>query len=324
MLVVDAMGGDLAPREIVLGVEEFVEETGKKVILVGRENQIKKEITKKGNSIFNIEIVEAPDVVAMDEKPTQALKKKNSSIWKGLELVKNSQAKGFFSAGNTGAVMASAVLCLGKINGIDRPAIITTLPTLTGQTFLIDAGANVDVKPENLFQFAYMANIYLKTAFGYKNPKIAIISNGEEEGKGNELVKKTYPFLKENFSGFIGNIEGKDIFRGIADIIVADGFVGNIILKTSEGLAESILTILSQEISCNLKTQVAGLLMKESLKKLKRRLDYAEYGGAPLLGVNGIVFIAHGRSQRKAVKNGLILMVNAIERGFIEKLAKGE
>jgi len=324
LLVVDAMGGDLAPREIVLGVEDFVEETGKKVILVGREKDIKKELTKKGNNLFNIEIVDAEEVVTMDEKPTMALKKKESSIWKGLNLVKNKEAKGFFSAGNTGAVMASAVLCLGKIPGIDRPAIITPLPTLSGQTFLIDAGANVDVKPENLYQFAVMAEVYLKTVYQYQKPRIAVISNGEEEGKGNELVKKTYPLLKEKFSGFVGNIEGKDIFKGTADIIVADGFVGNIVLKTGEGLAESIFNLLKEEVFSDLKGKVAGLLLKESLKKINKRLDYAEYGGAPLLGVNGIVFIAHGRSRRRAVQNGLKFMANAVETGFIEELLKGD
>ncbi|GAV23694.1 phosphate acyltransferase PlsX [Carboxydothermus pertinax] len=324
MLVVDAMGGDFAPKEIVLGAQDFVVETGKKIVLVGREKEIKKELTKKGNEIRNIEILDAPEIVTMDEKPTMALRKKESSLWKGLHLVKTGEAKGFFSAGNTGAVMATAVFSLGKIPGIDRPAIITPLPTLTGQTFLIDAGANVDVKPENLYQFAVMAEVYLKTAYRYQKPRVAILSNGEEEGKGNDLIKKTYPLLKENLAGFIGNIEGKDIFKGVADIIVADGFVGNIVLKTGEGLAESIFTLLKNDVFTGLKGKLGGLLLAKSLKKVKKRLDYAEYGGAPLLGVNGIVFIAHGRSRRIAVANGLKVMVKAVETRFLDELLKGD
>ncbi|ABB15261.1 fatty acid/phospholipid synthesis protein PlsX [Carboxydothermus hydrogenoformans Z-2901] len=324
MLVVDAMGGDYAPREIVLGVQDFVEETGEKIVLVGRENEIKKELTKKGKSLGYIEIINADEVVTMEEKPTVAIKKKESSVWKGLQLVREGVAQGFFSAGNTGAVMASAVLCLGKINGIDRPAIITPLPTLTGQTFLIDAGANVDVKPENLFQFAVMAQVYLKTAYQIKNPRVALLSNGEEEGKGNDLIKKTFPILKEKISGFIGNIEGKDIFRGVADIIVADGFVGNIVLKTGEGLAESIFVLLKNEVFTGLRGSLGGFILRESLQKIKKRLDYAEYGGAPLLGVNGIVFIAHGRSRRLAVRNGLKVMTKTVESGFLAELIKGD
>ncbi|WP_235837250.1 phosphate acyltransferase PlsX [Carboxydothermus islandicus] len=322
--MVDAMGGDYAPREIVLGVQDFVEETGEKIILVGREEEIKKEFTKKGKILGYIEIINADEVVTMEEKPTVALKKKESSVWKGLQLVREGVAQGFFSAGNTGAVMASAVLCLGKINGIDRPAIITPLPTLTGQTFLIDAGANVDVKPENLFQFTVMAQVYLKTAYQIKNPRVALLSNGEEEGKGNDLIKKTYPILKEKISGFIGNIDGKDIFRGVADIIVADGFVGNIVLKTGEGLAESIFVLLKNEVFTGFKGSLGGLILRESLQKIKKRLDYAEYGGAPLLGVNGIVFIAHGRSRRLAVRNGLKVMTKAVQSGFITELIKGD
>jgi glycerol-3-phosphate acyltransferase PlsX len=242
----------------------------------------------------------------MDESPAVAVRRKrDSSIRKGIEMVKSGQADGFVSAGNSGAVMATALLLLKPSEAVDRPAIAATMPTLKGPFVIIDAGANLHGKPENLLQFALMGNMYAKVILGRTGPRVALMSTGEEDTKGNELTKEAFKLLKDADINFIGNVDGKDIFTGNADVIVCDGFTGNVILKTSEGLADAIIRMLKREVA-NLTTGRLGyLLIKPALKNFKKKTDYDEYGGAPLLGINGTCIISHGRSTSKAIRNAI-------------------
>lgn len=306
-IALDAMGGDFAPAVTVEGAVETVNESEDiEIALVGDEPSIKRELSGKRYPPTRLQIRHASQVVGMDEPAMAAIrKKKDSSIKRAIELVKNREADAVVSAGHSGVAMAMALFMLGASEGVHRPAIATLMPTIRGPFVLIDAGANVDCDPENLLQFALMGNAYCKTMFNNPEPKIALLSIGEEDTKGNLLTKEAFKLLKEAGIRFIGNIEGKDIFMGHADVVVCDGFIGNIVLKTSEGLAEVILKMLKREIADVTTGRIGYLLMKPALRNFRKKTDYAEYGGAPLLGINGTCIISHGRSSAKAMRNAI-------------------
>ncbi len=306
-VALDAMGGDYAPSVTVEGAVETVDEHEDiEVILIGDEAVIRRELGKKRYEAARVMVRHASEVVGMDDSPTAALrKKKDSSIRVGIDLVKSGGADAFVSAGHSGVVMATALLLLGTSRKVDRPAIATIMPTLRDTFVLLDAGANVDCKPENLLQFALMGNTYCKLVLGRPEPKVALLSIGEEDTKGNELTKIAFKLIRGTGLNFIGNIEGKDIFTGKADVVVCDGFIGNIALKISEGLAETILKMLKREITSVSTGRIGYLMMKPAIRNFKKRTDYDEYGGAPLLGINGTCIISHGRSTSKAIKNAL-------------------
>jgi len=322
-IALDAMGGDFAPDVTVAGAIEAVSEYDVEVILVGDRDRLNEVLRDKRYPANRISIYHASEVAGMDESPVTVLrKKKDSSIRKAVELVKNGQADAAVSAGHSGVAMAMGLFLLGKVPGVDRPAIATIMPALAGSFVLIDAGANVDCKPENLLQFAYMGNAYYKAIFNEPSPKIALLSIGEEDTKGNELTKESFKLLKGRKGlNFIGNIEGKDVFTGRANVIVCDGFIGNIVLKTSEGLAETILKMLKREIA-NVATGKLGYLMiKPAIRNFKKRTDYDEYGGAPLLGINGTCIISHGRSSARALKHAIRVAAQLSRQRVHESIA---
>ncbi|MCL5024149.1 MAG: phosphate acyltransferase PlsX [Nitrospirae bacterium] len=315
-IALDAMGGDFAPAVTIEGAVETVNESEDiEIALIGDEPSIKRELSGKRYPPTRLQIRHASQVVGMDEPALAAIrKKKDSSIRRAVELVKNGEADAVVSAGHSGVAMAAAVLMLGASEGVDRPAIATLMPTLKGTFVLIDAGANVDCMPENLLQFALMGDAYCKTMFDNPEPKIALLSIGEEDTKGNLLTKEAFKLLKETSIRFIGNIEGKDIFLGNADVVVCDGFIGNIVLKTSEGLAEAIMRMLKREIADVTTGRVGYLLVKPALRNFRKKTDYAEYGGAPLLGINGTCIISHGRSSAKAIRNAIKVAAQFAQR----------
>jgi len=306
-VALDAMGGDFAPAVTIEGAVETVNETTDiEIVLVGDEPSIAKELSGKKYPPNRLQIRHASQIVGMNEPALSALrKKKDSSIRRAVELAKNQEADAVVSAGHSGVAMAMALLMFKASEGVHRPAIATIMPTLKGPFVLVDAGANVDCDPENLLQFALMGDAYCRTMFGNPEPKIALLSIGEEDTKGNMLTKEAFKLIKDSPVRFIGNIEGKDIFTGAADVVVCDGFIGNIVLKTSEGLAEVIMKMLKREIADVTTGRVGYLLMKPALRNFKKKTDYAEYGGAPLLGINGTCIISHGRSSAKAIKNAI-------------------
>jgi glycerol-3-phosphate acyltransferase PlsX len=335
-IALDAMGGDYAPAVTIEGAIETVDDfEGIDIILVGDKTSIKRELDSKRYLPNRISIKHASQVVGMDESPAVAIRKKrDSSISKAIELVKNGEADAMVSAGHSGAVMATSLLFLRASPGVDRPAIATLMPTLKAPFVLIDAGANLHCKPENLFQFGLMGSAYCSAILGRTEPKVALLSIGEEDTKGNDLTKESFKLLKKAGINFIGNVDGKDIFTGIADVVVCDGFTGNVVLKTSEGLADAIVKILKREIAEQSGGRLGYLLMKSALISFKKRTDYDEYGGAPLLGINGTCIISHGRSTSKAIKNALRVaadfsekrvhkvIASEIEKSMVEKVDK--
>ncbi len=323
-IALEAMGGDFAPAVTVEGAIEAVKESKElSVILVGDEKRLDQEIKERGFTSSSISIKHASQVVGMDEPPLTALRrKKDSSIKVAVELLKTDGADAMVSAGNSGAVMATALLMLGKLPGVDRPAIAAVMPTLKGLFVLIDAGANVDCRAANLYQFAVMGRSYAKSIFNVDDPKVGLLGIGEEDAKGNELTKETFKLLKESDINFIGNIEGKNIFIGDADVVVCDGFVGNIALKISEGLAEAITKMLKREISARTTGKLGYLLIKGAMKNFRRKTDYAEYGGAPLLGISKPCIISHGRSSSKAIKNALIIAEEFHNKGVVDIISR--
>jgi len=305
-IALDAMGGDFAPELVIAGAIDAVTEYEIEVILVGDKQRISQSLQNKRYPPDKISIVHASEVVEMHESPSVALRrKKDSSIRRAIELVKSRAADAAVSAGNSGVVMATSLFVLGKLPNVDRPAIAAIMPALTGFFVLLDAGATVDCKPDNLLQFAQMGNAYFKAVFNVSTPRVALLSIGEEDTKGNELTRETFKYLKNADLHFIGNIEGKDIFTGSADVIVCDGFIGNIVLKVSEGLAETILKMLKMEIANITTGRIGYLMIRPAIRSFKKRTDYSEYGGAPLLGINGTCIISHGRSSARAIKNAI-------------------
>jgi glycerol-3-phosphate acyltransferase PlsX len=300
------MGSETSPVAEVEGAVEAVRAYDVRVILVGREPELLPLVKSKDGSSLGIEIRHATQVVTMDETPTVALRKKrDSSVRVAAELVRDGTASGLVSAGNTGAVMAISKMVIGLQHGVDRPALAAVLPTLTGWAVLLDVGANVSCKPLHLLQFAVMGHLFSKKIIGVENPRVGLLSVGEEESKGTDLTKEVHKTLKKLSLNFIGNVEGRDLYNGRADVIVCDGFTGNVALKTSEGLIEAVLKLLRDELSSNLQAKLGAFLSQQSFKRLKKRLDYSEYGGAPLLGLRGVTIICHGRSNANAIKNAV-------------------
>jgi phosphate acyltransferase len=309
VIAVDAMGGDFGPRPIIEGTLQALRERSFKAILVGDVNAIKPLIPD--HFLQHITFVESSDVLDMHEAATNALKRKETSIYKAVDLVREKKADAVVSMGHSGATMSLATLRIGRLKGVLRPAIATIMPTaLSGKVSLVlDVGANVDCKAEHLAQFGVMGEAYAKDILKISQPKIGLLSNGEEESKGNEITKEAYGMLQA-MSGFVGNVEGNNVFDGSVDVIVCDGFVGNILLKTSEGVADSITKIIKHNIRKSPLAIAGAVLMRKVFTVLKKQVDYAEYGGAPLIGINGCAIIGHGKSNAKAVKNAIFQAIN--------------
>lgn len=343
-IALDAMGGDYAPSEIVKGAVWAAHDYNVPIELVGQIDKIQEvldEIAKKGIrsnrggyfiknikvdlSKLDIKLTQADEIIEMGEAPGVAIrKKKKSSIVLAVDAVAKGSSDAVVAAGSTGAAMASALFGLGRLKGIERPAIAVTLPTMKEPVILIDAGANSSCSPEMLFQFATMGSTFSKSVYNRKNPKIGVLNIGEEEEKGNQLVKDTYKLLKENTIGleFIGNIEGKELFQGDVDVVVCEGFVGNVALKTIEGSSMMLFKLIQQEFRHDLISKIVGLLAKPFMKRIYKRINYEEFGGALLLGVNGITVISHGRSSSYAIKNAVRVAKEAVESGVNKKIAE--
>jgi len=305
-IAIDAMGGDFGPEPIIEGLIQALDEKKFKAILVGNQDEILSFLPQYYLDSDFIEIVHCEDVISMSDAATDALRRKDSSIYKAVEQVRDGKADAVVSAGHSGATMTLATLRIGRLEHVNKPPLATLMPNMSGQkSLLLDVGAVTDCKARNLYEFAVMGSAYAKEVMNISKPKIGLLSNGEEDSKGNELTKEAFPLLKE-IDGFIGNVEGRDIFNGKVDVIVTDGFTGNIVLKTSEGVASTIIDLMRQNIKKSIPAKIGALLMKRKVfSNLKKQIDYAEYGGAPLLGVNGCAIISHGSSNAKAIKNAI-------------------
>ncbi len=307
-IAIDAMGGDLGPSPVIEGTLKALKQKEFHPILVGDVKKIKSFIPQA--YMDKISFVQADEVLSMSDSATDALKRKETSIYKAVELVREGKADAVVSPGHSGATMSLATLRIGRLKGVLRPAIATIMPTATDKvSFVLDVGANVDCKPEHLVQFAIMGESYVQDVLKIENPKIGLLSNGEEKSKGNEVTKEVYKALSEN-PNFVGYVEGNNIFDGSTDVIVCDGFVGNILLKTSEGVAESITKIIKKNIRKSPIAIAGAMLMRRVFKLLKKQVDYAEYGGAPLIGINGCAIVAHGKSNAKAIKNAIFQAIS--------------
>ncbi|MBC7258706.1 MAG: phosphate acyltransferase PlsX [Chloroflexi bacterium] len=323
-IVVDAMGGDDAPEVVIQGLQAYLAQGTADVILVGQEDKVKPLLENYPLPPDRVQFRHASQVIDMDEHPAEAVKaKEDSSMVVGMNLLKSGEADAFMSAGNSGGVLAAALFRLGRIPGIKRPALSTVFPTQKGFTFILDIGANTDCKPLYLQQFGIMGSIYAERVLGVPNPRVGIVSNGEEPGKGSMLVQEAFGLLKGSNLNFIGNVEGKDIPAGMADVVVTDGFTGNVIIKLAEGAAALMLGIIGEEIRRRKVAALGALLAKPAFRAVKHRLDYAEYGGAPLLGVDGVVIIAHGRSNAKAICNAIRVAERAVNGKIVEQIKSG-
>ena len=321
-IAVDAMGGDHAPRAEVEGAILAARELGVRILLVGIEATVRQELGRHGHRGLPIEIVNATDVITMSDSPSQAFRrKKESSVHVAARLVRDGKAEALVSAGNTGAVMTVARFVLGTLAAVDRPALAAAFPNMKEKvTVILDVGANVDSKAEQIEQFAVMGEIYYRTIWGTKRPRVALLSIGEEEMKGNELTREAAARLKQLSLNFVGNVEGRDVFRGDVDVIVCDGFIGNIALKISEGLVEHIYAMLKKAIKSSLSSQLGYALSKKAFDTFRKRTDPSEYGGAPLLGVRGVTIIGHGRSNAVAMKNAVRVAAALCRCGMNEKI----
>ncbi len=318
-VAVDAMGGDHAPREVVAGAVQAARALGAQVILVGRGRVLEEELRRAGGAP-GIRIEDAPEVIEMAEAPAMALRRKRrASIPVAIDLVRRGEADAMVSAGNTGAAMAAALFGLGRVEGIDRPAIAAALPTTRGRAILVDVGANVDCRPKHLVQFAAMGTVYARV-LGIREPRVGVLSNGTEDTKGNDLVIRAAELLRQSGLRFIGNVEGREFFDGAADVVVCDGFVGNLVLKFGEGLALGIFALLRDELSRGLRVRLGAALAARGLRAVKRRMDYTEYGGAPLLGVNGVCIISHGSSRAKTIRNAVALAVESVRARMVDAI----
>ena len=315
------MGGDHGPAVVVEGAVAAVREFGASVILVGDKAAIEREVVRLDAHALAVEIRHASQVVGMAESPSHALRRKrDSSLRVAAELVKEGRAAAFISAGNTGAAMAISMFVIGVLPGVDRPAIAAVLPNLKKFTILIDAGANVDPKPWHLLQFAVMGHVYARDILGLDSPRVGLLSVGEEEGKGNELTKEAYELLKESSLNFAGNVEGRDIYNGTCDVVVTDGFTGNVALKISESLAEMLGSMIREELLRDLRSKVGAKLAMPAFERFRRRIDYTEMGGAPLLGIDGAAIICHGASPVKAIKNAVRVAQEWAQAGLNEHI----
>ena len=327
-VAVDAMGGDYAPGEIVLGAIQAARELRVAIALVGPRDAINAELAKHDAAGLAIEVVHTDEVIAMDEHPAEAVRaKRRNSITLCHELVRDGSAVAAVSAGNSGAVLAAAIFTLRRIRGVDRPAFGGVLPSANGQTLVLDMGANTDCKPSYLLQFAVMGSAYMQSVFGVASPRVGLLANGEEETKGDQLTQAAHQLIKANAAetglNFIGNVEGRDINAGTVDVVVCDGFVGNVVLKLSEGLSKMLLGTIRQELTAGPITAVGALLAKPAFNRVRKRLDYEEYGGVPVLGVNGVSIISHGRSKAKAIKSAVRVALQAADARLPQKIAGG-
>jgi glycerol-3-phosphate acyltransferase PlsX len=328
-VVVDAMGSDHAPNAEIDGALAAARDLGIGVILVGQLEKIEPELRRcrwSGQGDRGIELVEAEEVIGMDEPVATAVRrKKRSSLRVGVKLVMEGRADGFVSAGNTGAAMATAKMVLGMLPGVDRPALAAMIPTKGSKpTLLLDVGANAECKPHHLAQFAIMGDAYCRAVVGTNRPTVGLMSIGEEEAKGNDLTKEAFPLLRDLESlNFVGNVEGRDVFTGNVDVIVTDGFTGNVMLKLSEGLTDAMLSMIKRELTASARTKAGAMLAKPAFRNIKKRLDYAEYGGAPLLGVRKIVMVGHGSSNARAIRNAIRSVKEFSEHRASERIERG-
>lgn len=325
VIALDAMGSDRAPKPEIEGAIQAARHHDVRVVLVGPEPILSAELARHPSAAdLPIEVMHASEVITMEEKAAQAVRaKRDSSMRVGLRLVREEKAVGFVTAGNTGAAMATAKIVLGMLPGVDRPALAAVFPTAMGTVAcLLDVGANVDSSPENLVQFAVMGEIYFRTMFGTRKPRVGLLSIGEEETKGNELTRDAFQLLKQLPLNFAGNVEGRDLYNGKIDVIVADGFVGNVALKISEGVANLVRYTLKETLKATITRQVGYWLSRDAFKDFKKRLDHTEYGGAPLLGVKGVCFITHGSSNANAIKNAVRVAAEFAERKTNSKIEK--
>lgn len=322
-IALDAMGSDARPVPDVDGAVQAARAFDVAVILVGDESKIKTELARYDTRGLDLPIVHTPTEIAMTEHVDAVKAKKDASMNVTMRMVKQKEADAFVTAGNSGAAMAAALFSLGRISGIERPALGTVYPTATGYCFLLDIGANTEVKPEYLYQFAVMGAAYAEKVMGVTKPRVALLSNGEEEGKGPLVVREAYALLKKSKLNFVGNAEGKDVPRGIADVVVSDGYAGNVVIKLSEGLATTLVGFIKDEIQKRPLAVVGALLAKPAFDALKARLDYAEFGGGILLGVEGVVIIGHGRSNAKAIRNAIRVAKQAVEGKMLDAIRSG-
>ena len=321
-IAIDAMGGDFGPEPIIEGVVQALEEKKFLPILVGKKDEILSLLPPFYTD--KVQIVEASDVIDMSDSATDALKRKDSSIYKAVELVRDGKADAVVSAGHSGATMTTATLRIGRLPGISKPGLATLMPSITvNKTLVLDVGSVTDCKPLNLFQFGAMGEAYAEKILGIRTPKVGLLANGSEDSKGNELTKATFPLLKE-LKGFVGNVEGKDIFNGKVNVVVCDGFTGNILLKTSEGVVTTVFDLMKQHIRKSLPAKIGAFMMKKKVfVNMKKQVDKDEYGGAPLLGLKGCAIISHGSSSPKAIKNAIFQAMSYVEsdvNSAIEKL----
>jgi len=321
-IAIDAMGGDFGPEPIIEGVVQALEEKKFLPILVGKKDEILSLLPPFYTD--KVQIVEASDVIDMSDSATDALKRKDSSIYKAVELVRDGRADAVVSAGHSGATMTTATLRIGRLPGISKPGLATLMPSITvNKTLVLDVGSVTDCKPLNLFQFGAMGEAYAEKILGIRTPKVGLLANGSEDSKGNELTKATFPLLKE-LKGFVGNVEGKDIFNGKVNVVVCDGFTGNILLKTSEGVVTTVFDLMKQHIRKSLPAKIGAFMMKKKVfVNMKKQVDKDEYGGAPLLGLKGCAIISHGSSSPKAIKNAIFQAMSYVEsdvNSAIEKL----
>jgi glycerol-3-phosphate acyltransferase PlsX len=325
VIALDAMGADKAPKPEIDGAIQAARQFGIRVLLIGREEIIQAELARHSHRDLPLEIIHASEYITMEDKAAQAVRsKRDSSMRVGLRLVREGRADGFVTAGNTGAAMATAKMVLGALPGVDRPALAAVFPNALGTaSILLDVGANVDCKPENLEQFAVMGEVYFRSIFGTRRPRVGLLSIGEEETKGNELTRTAFQLLKQLPLNFIGNVEGRDLYNGQVDVIVADGFVGNVALKISEGVVNLVRATLKETLRATISRQVGYLLSRSAFSDFKKRLDYAEYGGAPLLGLKGACIVCHGSSNANAIKNALRVTSEFASRKTNEKIEHG-
>ncbi|HRN50354.1 MAG TPA: phosphate acyltransferase PlsX [Anaerolineales bacterium] len=319
-IVLDAMGSDNHPAPEVEAAVEYARQYGETLYLVGDEPRLRQLL---GSRTQGIELVHAPDVFEMTDHISHgSLRKMQNSMGVGMDLIKDGKADAFVSAGNTGGQMAIALARLGRLRGVKRPALTVFFPVKGGRCAVLDIGANAECKPEYLVQFALLGSVYVEKVLGVKNPRIGLLSNGEEAGKGNELVKATHPLLESSGLNFIGNVEGKELFGGEADVVVTDGFTGNVVMKSAEAVAKLITDRLREEITSSLITKIGGLLARPAFRGLRKELDPAEVGAAPMLGINGLVFVAHGRSDARALLSAMRLARHSVEVNLLSSLSE--
>ena len=323
-IAVDAMGGDHAPDTIVDGAIAAARHLDAEILLAGASDRIEAALVRHGSAArHRVRVLDAPEVVEMTEAPAAALRRKRrASVRVAAESVSRGEAMALVSAGHTGATVMAAYSAFGTLAGVDRPALATTIPTRSSPAVLLDAGANVDCRPQHLLQFAVMGGVYARVALGVTRPRVGLLSIGEEANKGNELTRDAHRLMKQAPVNFVGNIEGREIYSGVADVIVCDGFTGNIVLKTSEGLVEAVESLLGHELQGTFSSQVGYLLSRRAFRRFRRRVDYSEYGGALLLGVAGLAVVCHGRSSAKAIRNAIAMAYRLASSDFIQRVER--